>query len=94
MSRTQVQLLYNQFKKGREEGRDDTHPGRLRTSTTDKNFEAVKKMILDNSRITIREVADDVDKSFSSSRAIFMDVLVMKRAASKIVFQLLNFEQK
>ena len=30
------------------------------TSTTDENIESVKKMILDNRRITIREVANDV----------------------------------
>ena len=52
MSRTQVQLCYNRFKEGR--------PERPSTSTTDENIEAVKKMILDNRRIIIREVADDV----------------------------------
>ena len=30
------------------------------TSTTDKNIKAVKKMILDNRRIIIRDVANDV----------------------------------
>ena len=32
-------------------------------------------MILDNSRITIREVADDVDITFGSCHAIFTDIL-------------------
>ena len=50
MSRTQVQLWYDRFKEGREDVNDDTCPGRLRTLTTD---EAVKKMILNNRRITI-----------------------------------------
>ena len=64
-------------------------------STTDENFDAVKKMILDYPRrITIREVADDVGISFGSCQAIFMNVFGMKRAASKIVSKLLNFEQK
>ena len=57
MSRTQVQLWYNQFKEGREDVNDDAYPGRPNTSTTDENIEAVEKMILDNHRITIREVA-------------------------------------
>ena len=65
MSRTQVQLWYNRFKEGREDVNDDARPGRPSTSTTDENIEAVKKMILDNRRITIREVADDVGISFS-----------------------------
>ena len=56
MSRTQVQLWYNRFKEGRGNFNDDARPGRPRTSTTNENIEAVKKMILDNCRITIRKV--------------------------------------
>ena len=55
-------------------------------STTDENIEAVKKMILDNCRITILEVADDVDISFGSWQTIFTDVLGMKNAAVKIEY--------
>ena len=54
MSRTQVQLWYNRFKEGRESVNDDTRPGRPSTSTTDENIEAVKKMILNNHRITLQ----------------------------------------
>ena len=60
MSRTQVQLRYNRFKEGRENVNDDARPGCPSTSTTNENIEAVKKMILDNRRTPIREVADDV----------------------------------
>ena len=60
MSRTQVQLRYKRFKEGREDVNDNSIPGRPRTSTIDKNIEAVKKLILDIHRITIKEVADDV----------------------------------
>ena len=66
MSRTHVHLWYNQFKEGREDVNDDAHPGRPSTSITDENIEAVKKMILDNRRITIRKVADEVGISFGS----------------------------
>ena len=76
------QLWYNRFKEGPI------------TSTTDENMESVKKMILDNRRMTIREFSDDVGISFGSCQAIFTDVLGMKRAAEKIVPKLLNFEQK
>ena len=51
-------------------------------------------MFLHNRRITIREVAADVGISFGSCQAIFMDVLGIKRAASKIVPKLLNYELK
>ena len=75
MSRTQVQLWYNRFREDRENVSDDARPGCLSTSTTDKNIEIVKKMILDNHRITTREVADNIGISFGSWQAIFTDVL-------------------
>ena len=40
-------------------------------------------MILDNRRIPISEVPEDVGISFGSCQAIFMDVLNMKLAAAK-----------
>ena len=45
----------------------------------------MKKIILDNRRITNREVANDVGISFGSCQAIFTDVLDVKRVAAKIV---------
>ena len=54
----------------------------------------MKKTILDNRRITIRDIADDVGISFGSWKVIYPDVLGMKRAAAKIVLKLQNFEQK
>ena len=93
MSRTQVQLWYNRFKEGREDVSDDARrPDHPSTSTTDENIKAVKKMILDNRRITIRDVADDVGISFGSCQAIFTEVLVMKRKTVEIVPKLVNFE--
>ena len=56
MSTTQVQLWYNRFKEGREDVNDDNRPGRPSTSTTVENIKAVKKIILDNHRITIRKM--------------------------------------
>ena len=42
----------------------DARPDRPSTSTDDVNIDALKKMILDNLRITIREVTADVGVSF------------------------------
>ena len=55
MSRTQVQLWYNRFKEGRKDVNGDACPSCPITSRTDENIEAMKKMNLDNRRITIRE---------------------------------------
>ena len=92
MSRTQLQLWYNRFKEGREDDNNYVRPSCLSMSTTDENVEAVKKMILNNRRTIIREVADYVFISFGSCQAIFTDVLDMKHATAKIVPKLLNIE--
>ena len=79
---TQFQLWYNWFKGGREEVNDDARPGRKNASTTDENIEAVRKMILDISRITIWEVADNVGIKLWWTQTIFTHILGMKRAAA------------
>ena len=84
-------MWYNRFKEGQEDFNDDVPSGRQSMSTTDKNIEAVKKIILDNYRITIIEVADDVGISLGSCQAAFTSVLSMKPAAAKIVPNLLKF---
>ena len=55
-----------------------------KAKTTDENIEGVKKMILDNHRITVREVADDVGISFGSCLAIFKADLGLKRVEAEI----------
>ena len=39
---------------------DDARPGRPSTSATNVNAEAVNKIVMENRRITLREVAQDV----------------------------------
>ena len=64
------------------------------TSTTDKNVEKVKEMVMYDRRVTIREIANDVGISIGSCHEIFSNVLGMKRVAAKFVPKLLKFEQK
>ena len=71
---------------------DDARPGRPSTSTTNENTEAVKKIVIKNRQITIREVSEDVGISVGSCHAIFSDILGLKRVAAKFVPQLLNFD--
>ena len=73
---------------------EDARPGRPNTSTTNENTEAVKKTVMENRRITIREVAEDVSISVGSFHTSFSDILGLKRVAAKFVPKLLNFDQK
>ncbi|XP_037909777.1 protein GVQW3-like [Hermetia illucens] len=81
------------FQDDREDVNDELRSGRP-TSTTDDNVEAVKKIVLENRRITIREVAKDVGISVGSRHIIFSDISGMRRVAAKFVSKLLNFDQK
>ena len=49
---------------------------------------------MNDRRITIRELADDVGISIGSCHEIFSNVLGMKRVAAKFVLKWLNFAQK
>ena len=94
MNKKSIYKWQKRFQEGRENTEDNERPGRPSTSTTDENVEKVKKMIMDNRRITITEVADEVSISFGSCQAIFTDVLGIKRVAAKFVPKLLNFDQQ
>ena len=54
----------------------------------------MKKIILNNRRITVTEIADNVGISFGSCQAICTDVLGRKTAAARIVPKLQSYEQK
>ena len=54
----------------------------------------MKKIILDNRRIIIGDVADDVGISFGSCHLIFTNILGMNHVTGKIVLKLQNFELK
>ena len=45
-------LRYKLFTEGREKVNDDARPGRPSTSTTNENTEVVKKIVMENRRIT------------------------------------------
>ncbi|UYV70135.1 hypothetical protein LAZ67_7001931 [Cordylochernes scorpioides] len=54
----------------------------------------LEKMILANRRITVREVAEDLNISIGSCHSIFINDLGMRRVAAKFVPKLLNCDQK
>ena len=89
-----VYKWYKLFTERREEVNDDARPERPSTSTTSENTEAVKKIVMENRRITIREVAEDVGISVGSCHTIFSDILGLKRLAAKFLPNLLNFDKK
>ncbi|UYV74787.1 hypothetical protein LAZ67_12000976 [Cordylochernes scorpioides] len=94
MDRSNVYRWYKMFSEGREDVNDEERAGRPSTSTTDGKNNEVEKMILANRRITVREVAEDLNISIGSCHSIFINDLGMRRVAAKFVPKLLNCDQK
>jgi len=59
-------------------------PGRLSRLTTDENVEEVKEMIMNDHRISIREVVDDVGILFSLRHDIFFECFEYETSDSKM----------
>jgi len=57
-------------------------------------FDAVRHLILQNRRLTIREIAEVVGISFGSCQAILTEKLNMQRVATKFVSRVLTEDQK
>ncbi|UYV80606.1 hypothetical protein LAZ67_19000937 [Cordylochernes scorpioides] len=94
LDRINLYRWYKMFSEGREDVNDEERAGRPSTSTTDEKINEVEKMILANRRITVREVAEDLNISIGSCHSIFINDLGMRRVAAKFVPKLLNCEQK
>ncbi|XP_011705061.1 PREDICTED: putative uncharacterized protein FLJ37770, partial [Wasmannia auropunctata] len=88
LDRNNVYRWYKMFSEGREDVNDEERAGRSNTST-DENIE-VKKIVLANRRITVREVAEELNISIGSCHSIFTNDLDMRRVAAKFVPKLLN----
>ncbi|UYV73053.1 hypothetical protein LAZ67_10001676 [Cordylochernes scorpioides] len=94
LDRSNVYRWYKMFSEGRKDVNDEERAGRPSTSTTDKKINEVEKMILANRRITVREVAEDLNISIGSCHSIFINDLGKRRVAAKFVQKLLNCDQK
>ncbi|XP_037930482.1 protein GVQW3-like [Teleopsis dalmanni] len=94
MSRIQAYEWYKSFKGGREVIEDLPRSVRPSTSNTEKNVAKIKKIVLEDRRITEREIARDLDISNGSVHHILHDILGMRRVAVPLVPKRLDFLQK
>ncbi|UYV73733.1 hypothetical protein LAZ67_11000634 [Cordylochernes scorpioides] len=94
LDRSNVYRWYKMFSEGRKDVNDEERAGRPSTSKTDEKINEVEKMILANRRITVREVAEDLNILIGSCHSIFINDLGMRRVAAKFVPKLLNCDQK
>ncbi|UYV77592.1 hypothetical protein LAZ67_15001650 [Cordylochernes scorpioides] len=73
LDRSNVYRWYKMFSEGREDVNNEERAGRPSTSITEEKINEVEKMILANHRITVREVAEDLNISIGSCHLIFIN---------------------
>ena len=94
MGPTSIKEWYNRFKDGRTSAESDSRSGRPSTSRNDAVIDQVRALVLEDRRITVRELADEVDISIGSVHSLLREDLALRRVAAKFVPRLLTTEQK
>jgi hypothetical protein len=94
MGVTQIKDWYNRFKNGRTSVDSDQRTGRPSTSRNPNVINKVSSLIMEDRRLTVREIANDIGISDGSAHAILTDDFGMRRVAAKFVPKLLSCEQK
>jgi hypothetical protein len=85
LSRYKTFEWYSRFKNGRTFIDDDPHTGWPSTVRTNETVHCVSAVIRGDLRLTIREIADELNLSFGTCQAILTQDLGMKRVLAKLV---------
>lgn len=94
MSRARCFDWHSRFKNGRTSLDDDERSGRPSTSTSPETVHEVERIVLEDRRTTICEIADQLEISFGSVQSILTSNLGMHRVAAKFMPRLLTSDQK
>ncbi|XP_054744389.1 uncharacterized protein LOC129248798 [Anastrepha obliqua] len=84
----------NEFKRGRIITKDEPRSGRLKEVKTPETVEKVYKIVTQDRRIKLREIADIVNISYERMHNIIHDELGMKKLSARWVPRLLTPLQK
>jgi len=82
------------FKKGRTSLEDDERSGRTSTSSNPKNVEKIRRLVHEDRRRTIKDIAAIPNVSYGTMQTILTCGLNMRSVAAKFVPRLLTPEQK
>ncbi|PNF20111.1 hypothetical protein B7P43_G04786 [Cryptotermes secundus] len=94
MGVTQIKDWFNRFKHGRMSMDSEQRSGRPSTSRNANVIEKVRTLIMEDRRLTIRQVADEVGISRGSANTTLTEELGMQRLAAKLLPKLLSPEQQ
>ena len=85
LKKTAVYEWHERFKSGRESVEDDERSGRPSTSKTDENINKVREILINNRKLTIRELTQDLNIAYGSIQDIVVNGLGLRRVAAKLV---------
>ena len=85
LSKTQVFKWHKVFSESREIVENLPHASRPSASINEDNIKKVKKIVLENHRVGIRDVAEALNFSYGWTQHILVHVLGMKRVAARLV---------
>ena len=91
LSRTQVFEWHKAFSECREVVENLPRVSRPSTSVNNGNIEKVEKIVLENRRVRIREVAEALNISQGSTQHIVVHILGIKRVTARLEPKDLNF---
>jgi hypothetical protein len=94
MGAIQIKEWFNHFKDGRTLADSYQRSGRPSTSWNANVIQNVCSLILEDRRLTIREIDDEVGTSTGSAHSILTEDLHMCRVVGKFVPKLLSQEQQ
>ena len=81
-------------KAGKFSVEDDTHPGRPKTSVTNANIAAVQIVVVQDARLSVKDIASCTGISEGSVQTILKRRLDLRRVCARWVPHLLTEEQK
>ena len=93
-SKTAIYRWYADFKRGCTDTKDAERSGRPNEPVTSGNIKQVLKIVMDDRKLKVREIAKMVNISTGSASTILNEKLGMRKVCSKWVPRLLTMKQK
>ena len=90
LSPTQTKEWFKRLKNGRESVESEPRSGRLCTSRNEEVKDQVREEVLNDRRVTVREITVEVGISTGSVHSILTEDLRMRRVSAKFVPKLLT----
>ena len=94
MKKTAVYKWVKRFSAVRESVTEEERSGRPATSRTEENIAKIHQIVCENSCLTVRSIAEQVNIDRETVRKILTEVLDMRKVCAKMVSKELTEEQK